>query len=114
MKRALFAIGSVTIAATAVWVEAANAQYAPAPPAYTPPPAYGPSPTYTPSPHYTRGGPGYAYGYGPSACGDEPARHGNRRHAVLQRQLGGALGRQAGLNDDGVGPVSLHRDESTL
>src|SRR5262249_12134051 len=22
---------------------------------------------------------------------DEPARHGNRRHAVLQRQLGGAL-----------------------
>jgi hypothetical protein len=34
---------------------------------------------------------------------DEPARHGNRRHAVLQRQLGGALARQAGLNDDGVG-----------
>ena len=65
MKRALFAIGSVTIVATAVWVEAANAQYAPAPPAYTPPPAYGPSPTYTPSPRYTRGGPGYGYGYGP-------------------------------------------------
>ena len=56
MKRALFAIGSVTIVATAVWVEAANAQYAPAPPAYTPPPAYGPSPTYTPSRRYTRGG----------------------------------------------------------
>src|SRR5262245_3233316 len=45
---------------------------------------------------------------------DEPARHGNRRHAVLQRQLGGALARQAGLNDDGVGPVSLHRGESAL
>jgi hypothetical protein len=44
----------------------------------------------------------------------EPARHGNRRHAVLQRQLGGALARQAGLNDDGVGPVSLHRGESAL
>src|SRR5262247_4061876 len=44
----------------------------------------------------------------------EPARHGNRRHAVLQRQLGGALGRQAGLNDDGVGPVSLHRGESAF
>src|SRR5215471_18258696 len=43
---------------------------------------------------------------------DEPARHGNRRHAALQRQIGGALGRQAGLNDDGVGPVSLHRGES--
>src|SRR5262245_12017718 len=45
---------------------------------------------------------------------DEPARHGNRWHAVLQRQLGGALARQAGLNDDGVGPVSLHRGESAL
>src|SRR5262245_29297975 len=45
---------------------------------------------------------------------DEPARHGNRRHAVLQRQLGGALARQAGLNDDGVGSVSLHRGESAL
>jgi hypothetical protein len=64
MKRALFAIASVGIVATAVGVEAANAQYAPAP-AYTPPPAYGPSPTYTPSPRYTRGGPGYGYGSGP-------------------------------------------------
>src|SRR5215510_7429792 len=27
---------------------------------------------------------------------DEPARHGNRRHAVLQRQLGSALAWQAG------------------
>src|SRR5215813_12882743 len=72
MKRALFAIASVGIVATAVGVEAANAQYAPAPPAYTAPPAYGPSPTYTPSPRYTRrppptpyGGPGYGYGPGP-------------------------------------------------
>jgi hypothetical protein len=32
----------------------------------------------------------------------------------LQRQLGGALGWQAGLNDDGVGPVSIHRGESAL
>src|SRR5262245_26869340 len=47
MKRALFAIASVAIMATAVGVEAANAQYAPAPPAYTAPPAYGPSPSYT-------------------------------------------------------------------
>jgi hypothetical protein len=72
MKRAVFAIASVGIVATAVGVEAANAQYAPAPPAYTAPPAYGPSPTYTPSPRYTRrspptpyGGPGYGYGPGP-------------------------------------------------
>jgi hypothetical protein len=65
MKRALFAIGSVAIVATAVGVEAANAQYSPPPPAYTPPPAYGPSPTYTPPPRYTRGGPGYGYGPGP-------------------------------------------------
>jgi hypothetical protein len=64
MKRALVAIASMAIMATAVGVEAANAQYAPTPPAYTPPPAYGPSPTYTPSPRYTRGGPGYGYGYG--------------------------------------------------
>jgi hypothetical protein len=62
MKRAPFAIASVGIVATAVGVGVANAQYAPAPPAYTPPPAYGPSPTYTPSP---RGGPGYGYGPGP-------------------------------------------------
>ena len=44
MKRTLFAIGSVAMVATAVGMEAANAQYAPAPPAYTPPPAYGPGP----------------------------------------------------------------------
>jgi hypothetical protein len=41
MKHGLFAIASVGIVATAVGVETANAQYAPAPPAYTPPPAYG-------------------------------------------------------------------------
>src|SRR6266567_3901984 len=33
---------------------------------------------------------------------------------MLQRQLGGALGRQAGLNDYGIGPVFLHRGESGL
>ena len=65
MKRALFAIASVGIVATAVGVEAANAQYGAPAPAYNPPPAYGPSPTYTPSPRYTRGGPGYGYGPGP-------------------------------------------------
>ena len=59
MKRALFAIASVAIVATAVGMEAANAQYAPAPPAYSP------SPTYAPSPRYTRGGPSYGYGPGP-------------------------------------------------
>jgi hypothetical protein len=69
MKRALFAIASVGIVATAVGVEAANAQYAPASPAYTPPPAYSPppayrGPTYPPIP--TRyGRPGYGYGPGP-------------------------------------------------
>ena len=64
MKHALFAIACVGIVATAVGVEAANAQYAP--PAYTAPPAYSPSPSYTPSPRYTRyGGPGYGYGPGP-------------------------------------------------
>jgi hypothetical protein len=68
MKRALFAIASVAIMATAVGVEAANAQYAPAPPAYTAPPAYGPSPSYSarryrPTPY---GGPGYGYGPGSS------------------------------------------------
>ena len=67
MKRALVAIASMAIMATAVGVEAANALYAPAPPAYTPPPAYGPSPTYMPPPRYTRGGPGYGYGPGPYA-----------------------------------------------
>src|SRR5262249_56370579 len=70
MKRALFAIASVAIVATAVGVEAANAQYAPPPPAYTAPPAYGPSPTYTRSayrryPPTPYGGPGYGYGPGP-------------------------------------------------
>ena len=70
MKRALFAIGSVAIVATAVGVEAANAQYSPAPPAYSPPPASGPSPTYTRSayrryPPTRYGGPGYGYGPGP-------------------------------------------------
>ena len=44
----------------------------------------------------------------------EPARHGNRRHTMLERQFGGAPARQAGLNDDSVGPVSLHRGESAL
>src|SRR5262249_42757719 len=68
MKRALFAIASMAIMATAVGVEAANAQYAPTPPAYTAPPAYGPSPSYSarryPSTPY--GGPGYCYGPGSS------------------------------------------------
>jgi hypothetical protein len=64
MKRALFAIASIGLMATAVG-EAANAQYAPPPPGYGPPPAYGPSPTYTPPPRYTLGGPGYGYGPGP-------------------------------------------------
>jgi hypothetical protein len=77
MKRALFAIASVAIVATAVGVEAANAQYSPAPPAYTPPPARGypyagtgqyppvPVSPYPSTPTYTRGGPGYGYGPGP-------------------------------------------------
>src|SRR5256885_16842056 len=64
MKRALVAIASMAIMATAVGGEAANAQYAPTPPAYTAPPAYGPSPSYSarrypPTPY---GGPGYGYG----------------------------------------------------
>src|SRR4029450_3134885 len=33
---------------------------------------------------------------------------------MLQRQLGGAFGRQAGLNDYGIGPVFFHRGESGL
>src|ERR1700676_5774645 len=33
---------------------------------------------------------------------------------MLQRQLGGAFARQAGLNDDGIGPLFLHRGESGL
>src|ERR1700736_1510376 len=33
---------------------------------------------------------------------------------MLQRQLGGAFARQAGLNDDGIGPLFLHRGESAL
>jgi hypothetical protein len=83
MKRALFAIASVAIMATAVGVEAANAQYAPAPPAYTAPPAYGPSPSYSarrypPTPY---GGPGYGYGPGSSyfvcqAVGERSVGHG--------------------------------------
>src|SRR5215471_6716475 len=44
----------------------------------------------------------------------EPARHGNRRHTVLERQFGGAPARQAGLNDDSVGSVLVHRSESGL
>jgi hypothetical protein len=85
MKRALFAIASVAIMATAVGVEAANAQYAPAPPAYTAPPAYGPSPSYTRSarryPPTPYGGPGYGYGPGSSyfvcqAVGARSVGHG--------------------------------------
>src|SRR5262245_41162014 len=52
MKRTLFAI-SVGIVATAVGMEAANAQYAPPAPAYSPPPAYTPPPAYSPPPAYT-------------------------------------------------------------
>src|ERR1700730_13828922 len=33
---------------------------------------------------------------------------------MLERQLGSAFARQAGLNDDGIGPVFLHRCESGL
>jgi hypothetical protein len=33
---------------------------------------------------------------------------------MLQRQLGGAFARQAGLNDDGIRPVFFHRGESGL
>jgi hypothetical protein len=62
MKRALFAIASVGIVATAIGVEVAQAQYSPTAPAYTPPPAYGPPPIYTGRPY---GGPGYGYGPGP-------------------------------------------------
>ena len=69
MKRALFVIAGVGVVAMAVGVEAANAQYAPTPPAYTAPPAYGLSPSYSarryrrPTPY---GGPGYGYGPGSS------------------------------------------------
>src|SRR5215471_12133840 len=38
----------------------------------------------------------------------------NRRQALLQRQLGGAFGGKAGLNDDGIGPIFLHRGECRL
>jgi hypothetical protein len=62
MRRALFAIASVGMA-TAVGIEAANAQYSSGPPVYTPRPAYGPAPTYAPP--YAPGGPGYGYGPGP-------------------------------------------------
>src|SRR5262249_518135 len=44
----------------------------------------------------------------------EPSRHRNRRHTILQRQLGGAFARQAGLNDNGIGPLLLDRGESAL
>src|SRR5215467_8083180 len=44
----------------------------------------------------------------------EPARHGNRPHTVLERQFGSAPARQAGLNDDSVGSVLVHRSESGL
>src|SRR5262249_56968375 len=73
MKRALFAVASVGIVATAVGVKAANAQYAPAPPAYTPPPAYGPSPTYTRS-AYRR--------YPPTRYGGGGVWHRARTHLV--------------------------------
>src|SRR4029450_9223748 len=33
---------------------------------------------------------------------------------MLQRQFGGAFAGQAGLNDDGIGPLLLHRGESAL
>src|SRR5215813_9508198 len=62
MKRALFAIASAGIVATAVGVEAANAQYAPTPPAYGPSPSYS-ARRYPPTPY---GGTGYGYGPGSS------------------------------------------------
>src|SRR5262249_37405156 len=51
-----------------VLVEAANAQYAPAPPAYSGTGQYPPVPVspYPSTPTYTRGGPGYGYGPGPN------------------------------------------------
>src|SRR5262249_61647547 len=82
MKGALFAMAGVAIMATAVGVETANAQYAPAPPAYTAPPAYGPSPSYTRSarryPPTPYGGPGYGYCPGTSyfVCQTVGARPG--------------------------------------
>ena len=51
MKRTVFTIASLGIVATAIGMQVANAQYAPAPPAYAPAPAYGP--------------PGYGYAPGP-------------------------------------------------
>src|ERR1700738_3666991 len=33
---------------------------------------------------------------------------------MLERQLGGALARQAGLNDHGIGPLLLHRGKSPI
>src|SRR5262249_27622716 len=50
----------------------------------------------------------------PPAFPGDPPRHGNRRHMMLQRQLGGAFAGQAGLNDDGIRPLLLHRGESAL
>jgi hypothetical protein len=52
-------------------------------------------------------------GHQPAFLG-EPPRHRHRRHSMLHRKLGGALGRQTGLNDQGIGSVQLHPGESGL
>src|SRR6516225_8058272 len=44
----------------------------------------------------------------------EPPRHRHRRHSMLYRKIGGALGRQTRLNDHGIGSILLHPDESVL
>jgi hypothetical protein len=54
MKRALIAIASVGLAAAAIGVEAANAQYGAPAPAYGPAPSYAPGPAYAPAPRYAR------------------------------------------------------------
>jgi hypothetical protein len=64
MKRALFAIAGVGIVATAVGVEAANAQYSGSSSLY-PSSSLRLSSKLSPLPRYTRGGPGYGYGPGP-------------------------------------------------
>src|SRR5262249_58426877 len=105
MKRALVAIASMAIMATAVGVEAANAQYAPTPPAYTAPPAYAPSPSYSarrypPTPY---GGPGYGYGPGSSSfvCPTVGARSGGFGRAYFfahaQWQAPIPFGRDSGI-----------------
>src|SRR2546425_12678870 len=105
MKRALVAIASMAIMATAIGVEAANAQYAPTPPAYTAPPAYGPSPSYSarrypPTPY---GGPGYGYGPGSSffvcpAVGGRPGGFGRAYFfAEAKRQAPIQWGRVSGI-----------------